>query len=358
MIVHFVLQRTMRTQTTLPGLRFSQSGSKRPAPVMVRHLALLLLCACSAPMAPECRTGADCASGVCSRDGTCMGATDGGAGGGAAGSSGGGAGGAAAGGAGGGSGGATGGGSAMGGGSGGAGGGTGPSCLPNNDGTITRAEVPLGPGFHATFKVASDVTFNSTPVMDGGVPTWDFTRVLAGDHNVLAETMPIAGKWFENDFAGASYVTKLAEDSDLLGIFEVKSDGLYLRGVASPMDSFTATKMSYSPPAKLLAFPLSASATWTTTSTVAGTLNGGAWVQYETYDSTADSRGVAKTPFASFDVIRVKTVLRRTVGFVVNTTRSQLFVTECFGTIATLTSQLNESSSEFSDQAEVRRLSP
>lgn len=323
---------------------------------MVRLIALFLLCACSAPMAPECRTGADCASGVCSRDGTCMRTTDGGAGGGSAGSGGSEGGGVGGGGTAGSGGSSAGGGSA---GSGGAGGGgTGPSCLPNNDGTITRAEVPLGPGFHATFKVASDVTFNSAPVMDGGVPTWDFTRALAGDHNVLAETMSISGRWFENDFAGASYVTKLAEDSDLLGIFEVKPDGLYLRGVASPTSSLTATKLSYSPPAKLIAFPLTTSSTWTTTSTVSGTLNGGAWVQYETYDSTADARGVAKTPFASFDVIRVKTVLRRTVGFVVNTTRSQLFVTECFGTIATLTSQLNESSSEFSDQAEVRRLSP
>jgi hypothetical protein len=67
---------------------------------------------------------------------------------------------------------------------------------------------------------------------------------------------------------------------------------------------------------------------------------------------------VAKTPFSTFDVVRVKTVLTRTVGFVATVTRSQLFVTECFGTIATLTSQANELGSEYSDQAEVRRLSP
>jgi hypothetical protein len=320
---------------------------------MYRLPLLLLIMACSSapPVGPQCRTGADCASGVCLRDGTCeaAGGDGGGAAGGSAGGSGG-SGGATAGGSGGGS---TGGSSG-----GGAGGGTGPSCLPNHDGTIARMEVPLGPGFHATFKVASDVTFASAPVMDGGTPTWDFTKQLSGDHNVLAETMPLAGKWFENDFTGATYVTKLSDDSPLLGIFKVDADGLYLMGVADPMDSLYATKLSYSPPARLLKFPLTAGDTWSTTSTVSGLYNGAVWVQYETYDSSADVRGLAKTPFSEFDVIRVKTTLRRTVGLVVTTTRSQAFVTECFGTIATLSSQLNELSSEFSDQAEVRRLSP
>lgn len=328
---------------------------------MLRLSALLVFTACSAAPMPQCRTGADCASGVCSRDGMCVGNTGGGEGGGSGGSGGsatGGSTGSGGGGAGtGGNGGSSSGGGTGVGGSGGSGG-TGPSCLPNNDGTITRMEVPLGPGFHATFKVANDVTFNSAPVMDGGVPTWDFTKTLNGDHNVLAETQSLSGKWFENDFAGATYVTRLSDTSELLGIFEVKNDGLYLRGVASPMDSFTATKLSYSPPAKLIAFPLSANATWTTTSTVSGLFNGSAWVQYETYESTADKRGIAKTPFASFDVIRVNTELTRTVGFVVTTLRTQLFVTECFGTIATLNSQTNEFNPEWSSQAEVRRLSP
>lgn len=324
---------------------------------MTLRLPALLgfLCACSPPSMPECRTGADCASGICTRDGLCAmpgaGGGSGQAGGsGAAGGSGGGT--ATAGGSGGSAGGSAGGSSGAGGGT------TSPTCLPNHDGTITRLEVPLQAGLHATFKVATDVTFSSAPVMDGGVASWDFMAALSGDRNVLAETQPLAGRWFANDFAGATYVTKLTDGDDLLGVFEVKTDGLYLRGVADPQDSVLATKLSYNPPAKLIAFPLTAGATWSTTSTVSGRFNGGAWVQYETYDSTADLRGVAKTPFADFDVIRVKTRLTRTVGVVVNTTRSQAFVSECFGTVATLRSQLNEAGSEYTSQAEVRRLSP
>jgi hypothetical protein len=325
---------------------------------MYRLAPLLLACACSAPE-PACRTGADCASGVCSGSGVCLTPATGGGSGGSGGSTGSGGGLGTGGGTGGSAGGSGGGAPATGGGTGGAGGsggGLSGSCLPNHDGTLTRAEVPLGPGLHATFKVATNATFSSAPVSDGGTPTWDFTKVLSGDHDVLATTVALTGLWFENDFAGATYATRLADGSDLLGIFEVKSDGLYLRGVASPTSSFTATKLSYSPPAKLLAFPLTASSTWSTTSTVSGTFNGSPWVQMEAYESSADLRGVAVTPFSSFDVVRVRTKLTRTVGALPTVTRTQQLVTECFGTVATLTSQPNELQDEFSSQAEVRRL--
>ncbi|MBL8957773.1 MAG: hypothetical protein JNK82_43760 [Myxococcaceae bacterium] len=314
---------------------------------------IVVLAACSGGSGPECRTGADCASGTCTRDGLCaVGGAGGGSAGGAATAGGTGGGTSTAGGNG-----AAGGTTATAGGM-GTGGGLSPTCLPNHDGTITRMEVPLQVGLHATFKVATGVTFSSAPVNDGGTPTWDMTKALSGDRNVLAETQPLTGKWFESEFPGATYVTQLAADDDLLGVFEVKTDGLYLRGVADPQDSLLATRLTYTPPAKLVAFPLRAGDSWSTTCTVQGTYNGSPWIQYETYAADADTRGVVKTPFADFDAIRVKTRLTRTVGGFPNVTRSQAFVTECFGTIATLRSQLNETSEEFTSQAEVRRLSP
>jgi hypothetical protein len=39
-------------------------------------------------------------------------------------------------------------------------------------------------------------------------------------------------------------------------------------------------------------------------------------------------------------------------------TRQYVFVTECFGSVATVVSQPNETEIEFEDAAEVRRLSP
>ncbi len=58
------------------------------------------------------------------------------------------------------------------------------------------------------------------------------------------------------------------------------------------------------------------------------------------------------------EVQRVRVKLTRTVAFTPTVTRSFLFVAECFGTVATLTSQPNESANEFSSAAEVRRLAP
>ena len=129
-------------------------------------------------------------------------------------------------------------------------------------------------------------------------------------------------------------------------------------GSSSAADSTSATELTYTPPAKLLAFPMTAGTSWTTTSTVAGRLNGFTWTQTEKYDSLIDRSGQALTPFASFPVLRVKTVLTRTVGLVPTLTRSYLYVTECFGTVATINSNAGETQSEFSSAAEVRRLSP
>ncbi len=307
-------------------------------------ISTLVLAGCSAREV-GCRVGADCASGVCLSDGTCTSPID-------AGGSGGGMGMGGAGGSGG-----SGGGVGTGGGSGGAGGGLGPLCSPNFDGTVTRAEMPLGAGLHATFRVATSATFNTAGTTADGGTTWNFDVALANDKQVLLETQPLAGKWFENKFAGATYAVPLSSTDPLLGVFEVANDGLLLRGVVSPTDSASATELTYTPPAKFLAFPMSSGTSWTTTSTVSGRLNGSFWTQTEKYESSVDKSGAALTPFAAMSVLRVKTVLTRTIGFVPTITRTYLFVAECFGTVATINSTAGETQAEFSSAAEVRRLS-
>ena len=70
--------------------------------------------------------------------------------------------------------------------------------------------------------------------------------------------------------------------------------------------------------------------------------------------------GTAATPFADFDVLRVRTVLTRSFPFTILpdvTIRSYSWNTECFGTVATETSTQDESNTEFVDAGEVRRLS-
>lgn len=292
--------------------------------------------------------GADCDSGVCSSSGLCLDDDDGGST-----STTGGAGG-------------QGGSSSSQGGSGGStsstttGQGGGGLCSPNHDGIIDREEVPLQAGLTAKFDVASDVTFDTGGTDDGnGGFTWDMAQAFAGDQATLIETLPIAGQWFESDFAGATYAARLSDGDDLLGVFEITNTQLLLRGVVSPEGGAFQTNLEYSPPVVVLAFPFQEGDSWTTETTVSGLALGVITAYSEDYASSVDKHGTAKTPFADFPVLRVHTELVRTQGLAtLDRTQTHAFVSECFGTVATINSQSFESSTEFSDVGEVRRLAP
>ncbi len=309
---------------------------------------LLAGCAAGEAVGTPCEFGSECESGAC-KDGVCVDASGSG---GAATSSGPGTGGGEAG---------SGGSGAGGSGAGASGGGSG-LCSPNADGTVARDEVPLGPGLDAKFKVASDVTLSSAGELIAGVRTWDFTASFPTDATELLETLPLSGTWYEAEFPGASYAARLSSDSDLLGIFEITSDALLLRGVVSPTgptDPAPLTQLEYDPPAAFLSFPLSEGASWSTTSTVTGFASGVVAAYTETYASEVDASGSVLTPFSTFDALRVRIELTRSSGGVpILTQTSFAFVAECFGTVATLRSNPGETAAEFSDVAELQRLSP
>ena len=331
--------------------------------VLILSAACCVLAACSTTPPVECRTGADCASGVCNRDGTCEpgvghplpdgGLEDSGVlepvdGGHDAGTSETDAGQPDA--------------------------GMPAGCIPNRDGTIERDEVFFQAGLRATFKISGETTFATAG--DGGV-WWNFDTQLSGDASRLVETRPLTGAWYEADFPDAGYVSELGQGSTLLGVFSSDSTGLYLQGVVSPTDGTSATNITYTPWLKVLQFPLTAGASWSTETIVDGKYEGytigyaafgtGLPFQREVYTSTVDRSGAATTPFAPatpFDVLRVRTVLERyTRVYTLNpwykllTLRSYTWNTECFGTVATVTSKDNETSTEFTEAAEVRRLS-
>jgi hypothetical protein len=98
--------------------------------------------------------------------------------------------------------------------------------------------------------------------------------------------------------------------------------------------------------------------TWSTNSAVTGQADGVPSVYSEIYQSTADARGTLKTPLASFPVLRVGTVLTRTVGATVTVIRSFSFVTDCYGVVAQITSRPDELAAEFATATEVRRIAP
>ena len=245
------------------------------------------------------------------------------------------------------------------------------SCLPQNNGTITRAQEPLQAGLSATYRTATNVTVDTAGTSVDGGYVWDFSGALTGDQDEAVTLQPVTGQWYvsgSSTFATASYATQLSPTSTLLGIFDLTETALQLVGVASPTGTVpppigsTQTLLTYATPITVLQFPLTLGQTWTSTSNVTGTADGidFAYPYTETYTNTVDKSGLVLTPYSTtpFPVLRVSTVLVRTVDFVPTTTRSFSFVAQCFSAVATITSNANETQTEFSTAASIQRLAP
>jgi hypothetical protein len=302
-----------------------------------------LAVACSDSGTRECRVGADCVSGMCTAEGTCAAPAGGSSGTTSSGDSGPGpidpsgddGGGSSSGDA------------------------SLPGCTPNKDGVIARSEVPIQAGLRATFRVAEDVDVDTagTPGANG-TRSWDFSGALANDANVIIETMALTNKWYAPKYSGATYASKLRSSSDLIGVFETAPATLALRGVVSPDDGAFRTELAYDPSVSVLSFPLKVDDTWTSDTSVSGVAEGYPVAYTEKYESVVDAKGTLKTPLGTFDVLRVRVLLTRTIGLVTTKVRTFAFVTECYGTIATITSEDNEGDVEFTHALEIRRIAP
>ena len=89
-------------------------------------------------------------------------------------------------------------------------------CVPNNDGVITRAEVPMLAGLHASFLIAENVTMTTGgTAQPGGTTDWDFSGAQSGDHTIVITTDAPQGQWFASKFPDATYTSKLSRHADL-----------------------------------------------------------------------------------------------------------------------------------------------
>ncbi len=234
------------------------------------------------------------------------------------------------------------------------------ACTPNHDGTISSGEIPLRAGQSAKFRVATNATWDTAGTSSGsGARSWDLTGQLANDADMTLALSSPSGTWWQSDFTTASYATPLTSSSDLLGVFQIDSTGLVLLGVVSPSGGATQTELTYDPPARILAIPFKAGDTWTTTSTVSGQAQGAIVGYSEQYDTRVDEVGTLAAPYGTFPVLRIATDMTRTSGVTtLAANRTFTWAAECFGFVATASSQNFDTSAEFSDDAEVRRLIP
>jgi hypothetical protein len=231
-------------------------------------------------------------------------------------------------------------------------------CAPDHDGTIARAELPLAAGQHATFRIATGATVDTAGALEtDGSRRWTLAAALSGDgdHQVALESP--AGAWWSSAFPTATYATILSSQNDLRGVFRVDDTGLHLLGIVSPAGGAGRTQLAYDPPVDVLRLPLTTTSAWTSSPSVTGMLNGIGGGYAESYDAKVDAIGTMTTPYGEFPVMRVAVDFTQTAA-VITTHKTFAYVSECYGTVATITSESYETQHDFTKAAEVWRIAP
>jgi len=173
------------------------------------------------------------------------------------------------------------------------------TCMSNNDGVLSRSELPLVLGVSASYLQNPDGTTAMVDVAgqdspDG--PAWDLTST-----NGVQVTLPILspqGLWFENDFPGATYVTYTDTASKLYGVFKLTDDALQILGYAS--EAPNQTLIVYDHPIDSICFPLAVGASWQQTATATnGLFNGLPYGEMDEYTIAVEEEGVVELPYLS-----------------------------------------------------------
>lgn len=230
-------------------------------------------------------------------------------------------------------------------------------CVPNHDGVVTRAELPLGPGLTAPYTVALNTKVDLQPQTKDGKNTWDF-GTFADEKPSQLVTVDPKTQWFGKYFPTASYAVQLLSTKPLLGVFRLTDTSLDLLGAVSPQESLLGTRITYDPPLPMMQFPLKNGAKWTAKAAASGTVDGVLLLWSESIEMTVAYDGILTTKLGNFPVLAVQGRVDKVFGLSTTTYRSMAFVTECYGVVGKADSDANEAKPLFTNAAEVRRMGP
>ncbi len=240
-------------------------------------------------------------------------------------------------------------------------------CDGDNDGIIQADELPWATGLAVPYIAnAADSTVEVQPAGEqvDGVTTWDFTDT-PDDLAVELDLVDPDGRWFADHFPTASYAAPLfAQELDILAVFAVHDDRLEMLGLASREESPAEgqTLLVYEEPVKVYRFPLELGSTWTATSsfrdaTLYGVTNAGD----EEYGFEVDAIGTLQLPgFTMENTLRLRVDVSQT--FAVTSGENpvlsvrHLYLRECFGELARITSVAGETDPDFEIASELRVL--
>lgn len=232
-------------------------------------------------------------------------------------------------------------------------------CVPDRDGTITAAELPVALDVHADFYVGSDVTVDLAGDDAGDEHRWDLSVERADDDLVPLGAATLADQWYAGSFPAGRFVTTAGDGLD--AIYSKDDAGLWLHGTASTEMNPAAGKtlVVYTTPVPVLRLPLADGDHVAVTAPLpAATIAGLPFVGEDRFDIDVDGAGRLDLPYVRFSpVLRVRTHVVRAAssGGAQTSRRAVSFVFECFGEIARADSRPDEPAADFTVAASLRR---
>ena len=228
-----------------------------------------------------------------------------------------------------------------------------PACVPNRDGMITAAELPIALGATLAYYDTPNTTVDQS--LHNGV--WDLSNEPKDPTFAHLGPTALDTQWYASMFPSGAFVTDAGGDID--GIYHQDDRALWLDGTASHDENPPAGKtlVVYAQPVAVLRFPITVGDTFTTTAMLAGaTILGLPFNGTDTYTVDVASSGRLDVPYVDFSpVLQVQTGLVRAAGATMVSTRTTSFLFECFGEVAHATSNPNESNPDFTSATELRR---
>ena len=227
-------------------------------------------------------------------------------------------------------------------------------CVPNLDGIIERSEYPYILDVAVPFFYGEQAVVDLVGTETNDHRTWDMSQRSSSVVDLSVQS--VGAFWFADDFPNSTHVAVISHSNELYGIFTITDDGLWLDGVASVTEGWSQTLLRYEPSAPILRFPLQITDSWTSYSTVSGTLQGVySWYQ-EQQTITVDAEGEMVLPSGTYPVLRLQGHTTKTIGVLTYQSYSMSFVTECYGTIVNAVSNIDETQAEFGTAMELLRL--
>lgn len=233
-------------------------------------------------------------------------------------------------------------------------------CRGNRDGVIQREELPFVAGIEVRYRTnpsntLATVNTHGTSRADG-TRAWDYSTE-AGDLVTLT-ALTTEGQWFAADFPTAQYASRLDPRASPLGVYRNGDTGVELLGVAGANES-DGTRVRYASPILLLRFPMSVGQSWSSeANTVDGMYEHTPVAAHDRYDVTVDARGELRLAALTFpDALRVRVETTQRFPAGPGTRKIQyLWLVECYGEVARVSSRDGEVDPDFTMAIEYRRL--